>query len=229
MAENMNYETCYEILGLRFGASYLEVKQAYRFLSRRHHPDRFHGNDLAQLRAARRQKELNQARDLLKAWFDSNPEMRPPRTSKRNGGHASACGASGRPGQGIYAEQGDVAAWKNESSNEKDSGGPDSSRKKRTAEEGARAAAPPVEDIGASSPAPVGRTPHERFEGGVSILTMVLILAVLMAPMCSMALVLRTVVPALSHGQLPDILGQAIAAAGLVVSCRSLTWYFKWV
>lgn len=229
MAENMSYETCYEILGLRFGAPYEEIRQAYRFLSRRHHPDRFHGDHLAQRRALRRQKELNQARDLLKAWFDTNPGVRPPRARFRKGACApSGCqerSAPGGPGPAVYAEPGDLDPWKERQ--EKTSGF-DKTGRSRNVGSGDRAyrSECPKDSFGAS-PAAVGRSPHERFEGGFSILTLVLVLAILMAPMCSIAIVLRTVVPVLSHGQLPDLLGQAVAFAGLAVSFRSLTWYFR--
>jgi len=226
VAENMNYETCYEILGLRFGASYLEVKQAYRFLSRRHHPDRFHGDELAQMRALRRQKELNQARDLLKGWFDMNPKSRPPRASARyrKTGHEFAGG-----GQSVYCEPGDVAAYSQEFQDSVD--GSTAGGSSKTAEAAAQPRAARSDSRSQKdpqpSPASVRRSPHERFEGGFSILTLLLIGVILLAPMCSMALVLRTVVPVLSHGQLPDLLGQVIAAGGLAVSCRSLAWYFK--
>jgi DnaJ domain len=60
----------YEILELEPGASFEEVKQAYRDLARIWHPDRFGGDPRLRQRAEARQKEINEAFRQLKAHAD---------------------------------------------------------------------------------------------------------------------------------------------------------------
>lgn len=55
----------YEILGLKYGASYEEVKKAYRQLMRVHHPDRHANNPEKEREATRRSQALTEAFDLI--------------------------------------------------------------------------------------------------------------------------------------------------------------------
>jgi len=52
---------CYEILGLRHGASEDEVKQAYRDLVKVWHPDRFSHDPRLQVKAQEKLKDINEA------------------------------------------------------------------------------------------------------------------------------------------------------------------------
>jgi molecular chaperone DnaJ len=54
----------YEVLGLREGASQEEIKQAYRELVKKYHPDKYSDNPLREL-AEDKMQEINQAYDYL--------------------------------------------------------------------------------------------------------------------------------------------------------------------
>lgn len=76
----MDYEACYAALQLSFGASLKEVNERWRKLSREHHPDRHMRDPKAYKQALEKQKQLNNARDILKTWFEANPASPPPKT-----------------------------------------------------------------------------------------------------------------------------------------------------
>ncbi len=63
----MEYKDYYKILGLKRGASDVEIKAAYRRLARKHHPDVNPGD----INATERFKEINEAYEVL-----SSPELR---------------------------------------------------------------------------------------------------------------------------------------------------------
>lgn len=75
----MDFEACYKALELPFGASLKEINERWRKLSRVHHPDQHMRDPKAYRQALERQKQLNNARDLLKKWFDANPHSLPPK------------------------------------------------------------------------------------------------------------------------------------------------------
>jgi len=54
----------YEVLGVTRGASDEEIKEAYRKLARKYHPDAYSGNPLADL-ADEKMKEINAAYDQI--------------------------------------------------------------------------------------------------------------------------------------------------------------------
>lgn len=66
----------YEVLGVRQGASEAEIKEAYRNLVKKYHPDKYQGNPLAGL-AEEKLREVNEAYEML------------------SGGKGSVAGASG--------------------------------------------------------------------------------------------------------------------------------------
>ncbi|HPU21633.1 MAG TPA: DnaJ domain-containing protein [Thermoclostridium caenicola] len=54
----------YKVLGVKEGASYDEIKKAYRELVKKYHPDRYRGNPLADL-ADEKMREINEAYEFL--------------------------------------------------------------------------------------------------------------------------------------------------------------------
>ncbi len=54
----------YKVLGIKEGASYDEIKRAYRELAKKYHPDRYTNNPLADL-AEEKMREINEAYDSL--------------------------------------------------------------------------------------------------------------------------------------------------------------------
>ena len=61
----------YKELGVRFGAPFAEVRNAYRELMRTHHPDR-HGSDVVmQERATRKAQRLNFSFQRIRAWEEA--------------------------------------------------------------------------------------------------------------------------------------------------------------
>ncbi|MBI5173519.1 MAG: J domain-containing protein [Candidatus Melainabacteria bacterium] len=77
----MNFEACYAALELPFGAGLKAVNERWRKLSQIHHPDRHARNPKNYQIALEKQKQLNNARDILKKWFETNPNVTPPRST----------------------------------------------------------------------------------------------------------------------------------------------------
>jgi DnaJ-domain-containing protein 1 len=62
-------EQCFEILGLKAGASQEELTQAYRDLVNVWHPDRFVDNQRLQKKAENKLKEINGAYDYIRSFY----------------------------------------------------------------------------------------------------------------------------------------------------------------
>ena len=84
----------YKVLGLEPGASDEEVKQAYRRLAKKYHPDLNPGD----AEAARKMQEVNEAYDRIK-----NPEKYSgPTYQRQSGGQGNPYGSYGNPFGGGY-------------------------------------------------------------------------------------------------------------------------------
>ena len=81
----MDYDACYTALQLNFGAGLKEVNERWRKLSRKHHPDLHARDPKAHHQALERQKQINNARDMLTKWFELNPHAMPPRRNPNPG------------------------------------------------------------------------------------------------------------------------------------------------
>ncbi|MCL2003546.1 MAG: DnaJ domain-containing protein [Oscillospiraceae bacterium] len=60
----------YEVLGVPRGATQDEVKKRYRELAGKYHPDKYAGNELADL-AQEKMKAINEAYDAIMRGYDS--------------------------------------------------------------------------------------------------------------------------------------------------------------
>lgn len=58
----------YSLLGVAFGATFTEVRNAYRTLMRRHHPDLHASDSTRQREATYTSQQLNTAYQRIKAW-----------------------------------------------------------------------------------------------------------------------------------------------------------------
>lgn len=85
---------CYKILELENGATFEEVKQAYKDLATVWHPDRFYNNARLQQKAQDKLKELNQAYEQLKSHQPkchsqgSSPPSQPQRSPQSGQGQS---------------------------------------------------------------------------------------------------------------------------------------------
>lgn len=91
----MDYEACYAVLQLNFGAGLKQVNEHWRKLSRIHHPDRHMCDPKAYRQALEKQKQINNARDVLKKWFEENPHSPPPRAQRGSGENKSRNDSAG--------------------------------------------------------------------------------------------------------------------------------------
>ncbi|MBX9687163.1 MAG: J domain-containing protein [Candidatus Obscuribacterales bacterium] len=73
-----SFEDCYKILELEFGANWQTINKQWRKLSILYHPDRHYQNRSAHAEALEKQKQINNARDKLKNWFEQYPSLSPP-------------------------------------------------------------------------------------------------------------------------------------------------------
>jgi DnaJ-class molecular chaperone with C-terminal Zn finger domain len=78
----------YEVLGVKHGASDAEIKDAYRKLVKKYHPDKYQGNPLADL-AEEKLQEVNEAYDILTKGGSAGPNP-----GQSYGGASASYGAS---------------------------------------------------------------------------------------------------------------------------------------
>src|ERR687884_635606 len=73
-----DFDRCYNLLGVKRGASSQELKTAHRDMAKVWHPDRFAHDPRLQQKAQEKLKEINEAYDLLTA---AKSGRRAPRAS----------------------------------------------------------------------------------------------------------------------------------------------------
>ena len=97
----MTREQALKALELRGGASFQEIKQAYRDLALVWHPDRFVHNARLQEKASTRLKEINSAYDVLRSYETGHSRAHEPRTKRTGSKH----GASGTEQSGTQRQE----------------------------------------------------------------------------------------------------------------------------
>lgn len=235
----MDYEACYAALELRFGAGLKEVNECWRRLSKKHHPDRHARNPKAHQIALEKQKQLNNARDILKKWFEMNPHVTPPRTTShtqsqtQNKTGGSQCSSSGNAGKAqsnksSQAKQGNQSKQHHSQTNNHQW---HYNHAKSSASEGQSAqAASPTGWFTASS---FKFTPLQEFIHKVetdsadepTALALILGFAALFGPLFVISGVLGALFPELP-GHYPDWLAMTMLLCSGWCSCYILRWFF---
>ena len=78
----------YKVLGIKEGASYDEIKRAYRELAKKYHPDRYQNNPLSDL-ADEKMREINEAYDTVMKNAGGNYQYRPDYEQSYDNSNAS--------------------------------------------------------------------------------------------------------------------------------------------
>jgi len=239
----MNFEACYAALELPFGAGLKEVNERWRKLSQIHHPDRHARNPKNYQIALEKQKQLNNARDILKKWFETNPHITPPRSAsgsqkthtQNKSGSANASGnnnANGSQSKTTNSEtnentQNDQQAHAHQSQRRTYSKatGPTSSQ-------GASAKSAP--DTGWFTASKAKLTPLQEFVQSIdkycsgsepSFLAMILGFAALFGPLFVISGTLGAIFPELP-GHYPDWLMMTMLGGSGWCTCYIFRWFF---
>src|SRR5574344_234203 len=78
----------YKVLGIKEGASYDEIKRAYRELAKKYHPDRYQNNPLSDL-ADEKMREINEAYDTVMKNAGGNYQYKPDYEQSYDNSNAS--------------------------------------------------------------------------------------------------------------------------------------------
>ena len=81
MSSEINYDQCYQTLNLRPGASLAEIKQRYRELARRFHPDKV--PPAQRERATLQFQRINEAKEVLEAYWEEQRSAPPSALHQR--------------------------------------------------------------------------------------------------------------------------------------------------
>ena len=240
---NMDFEACYRALELPFGAGLKDINERWRKLSRIHHPDRHARNPKNYQIALERQKQLNNARDILKKWFETNPHVTPPRSTSgsqqthtqnksananasnnTNANKTQSNNPNSQTKQGTQHKPQQSQTNQNQRTNS-------SQTKSSTSSEGASAKAP---NTGWFAAAELKLTPMQELVHKIdkhcsgsepSFLAMILGFAALFGPLFLISATLGSIFPELP-GHYPDWLMMTMLGASGWCTCYIFRWFF---
>jgi DnaJ-class molecular chaperone len=95
--KSLSLADCYRILELPNGVPIPTVIDSWRVLSQIYHPDKHKKDSAAYHKALEKQKQLNNARDVLKKWIEKHPGQMPPRHQHQKTGGRSEPKQEERP------------------------------------------------------------------------------------------------------------------------------------
>jgi len=81
MSREINYDQCYQTLQLQPGASLAEIKQRYRELARRYHPDKV--PPAQRERATLQFQRINAAKEMLESYWEDQRSAPPSALHQR--------------------------------------------------------------------------------------------------------------------------------------------------
>lgn len=237
---NMDFEACYRALELPFGAGLKEINERWRKLSRIHHPDRHARNPKNYQIALEKQKQLNNARDILKKWFETNPYATPPRstsgsqqtqhksananTSNNNANKSQSNNTNSQTQQGTQSKHQSHASQNQRQTN--------SQRRSSTSSQGPSAKPPNTGWFAASE---LKLTPMQDLVEKIdkhccrgtdpSFVGMILAFAAIFGPLFVISGTLGSIFPELL-GHYPDWLMMTMLAASGWCTCYIFRWFF---
>ena len=239
---NMDFEACYKALELPFGAGLREINERWRKLSRIHHPDRHARNPKNYQIALEKQKQLNNARDILKKWFETNPHATPPRstsgsqqTSQNKSANANASNnnnANQSQSKNTNSQTQQGTQSKHQSHASQNQRQTNSQTKSSTASQGASSKPPNTGWFAASE---LKLTPMQDLVEKIdkhccrgtdpSFVGMILAFAAIFGPLFVIAGTLGSIFPELP-GHYPDWLMMTMLGASGWCTCYIFRWFF---
>lgn len=224
---NIDYDACYAALQLIPGASLALINESWRKLSRLHHPDLFACDARAYKKALEKQKQINNARDILKKWFEANPGAVPP-SSFRTAGNSQSRSGSDFCNSNQKTNQGSSHPESHARNNSHHGDGgfrTDNSRGRdpdvltgwfKASELHLTPLQKFAQKLGAEKTGS-----KDNFEG----IAVIAAIAAMFLPMWTVVSLLRALVPELPS-QLPDCLQLGVLCVSGYVSCYLFRWFF---
>jgi DNA mismatch repair ATPase MutL len=238
---NMDFEVCYRALELPFGAGLKEINERWRKLSRIHHPDRHATHPRNYQIALEKQKQLNNARDVLKKWFETNPHATPPRSSSQqtNTQNNSASANTSNKSNAYKSQSNNTnAQTKQQSQNKQQQSNANQSQRQTNpqpkASTSTKEASPKAPNTGWFAASELKLTPMQDLVQKINIhcsgsepsfLAMIFGFAAVFGPLFVISGTLGSIFPELP-GHYPDWLMMTMLSVSGLCTCYIFRWFF---